>query len=42
MTSTVMAKNKWNGPPTEAGCLLSEGLPSVPQIILTLDTGEAV
>lgn len=37
-----MTKNKWNGPPKEAGCLLSEGLHSEPQVIITLNTGEAV
>lgn len=42
MILTVMAKNKWNGPPREARCLLSEGLHSVPQIILTLDTDETL
>lgn len=42
MILTVMAKKKWNGPPREARCLLSEGLHSVPQIILTLDTDETV
>lgn len=42
MTLTVMATNKWNAPPTEARCLLSEGFLSVPQIILTLDTDGTV
>lgn len=37
-----MAKNKWNGPPREARCLLSEFLHSVPQVIPYLDTDETI